>query len=240
MEKMKKKGTHVGIMISFNLFILFLISIFLFITPSIGSTNEKERTIEEAYSRIIENVSSNLTITIIKLEDSYTPQKECFSLINGGWTSLEEAIVKNLSENIINSSKESNSILIDWKGDRLLKIYSSEEEMNEFPITSEDCSSSQENSDFEVSLIQKEKYPFESNIKTIEERYLTTYSNLKESLNIPPREDFGIEFKNSEGGEIFKLGSSPSSREVYTKEFDIIYINNESSKKLGKIILSVW
>ena len=240
MKQLGKRGTHVGIVISFNIFILFLISIFLLISPFLKERGEKQQVLDSLYQNLLENVSSNMTLTLIKVADGYTPSgKSCIELSEGGWLLGEDIVVKNM----LNRRLASNSDIpldINWTGDKFLKIYSSPENFEVMPLSSSDCAIPIEDSNFFIKYTKTEKYIFESNLIELNASYREDYGELKTYLGILPEEEFGFSFINSQGVTEVEVGRIPSSASVYSKENYIIYIDNESKFLPGIIVVKVW
>ena len=240
MKQLGKRGTHVGIVISFNIFILFLLSIFLLVTPFLKERGEKQQILSSLYQNLWDNVSSNMTLTLIKISDGYTPSgKNCIELSGGGWLLGENIVIKNM----LNRRLASNSNIplnINWTGDKFLKIYSSLENFEPLALSSNDCAIPIEDSNFFIEHVKTEKYIFESNLIELNASYKENYGELKTYLGILPKEEFGFSFINSQGATEIEVGRIPSSASVYSKENHIIYIDNESKILPGIIVVKVW
>ena len=73
MKDFGKRGSQVGIIISFTLFILFLLSIFLLINPFLKEKGEKQSVLDSLHQNILENVEFRpdpvFVIDICKADD---------------------------------------------------------------------------------------------------------------------------------------------------------------------------
>ena len=242
MKHFGKRGSQVGIIISFNLFILFLLSIFLLINPVLKERGEKQPVLYSLYQNILENVSSNMTLTLIKIGASYNSGgKTCLNFSEGGWDSGEDIVVKNITNERISSNINYPEIEVNWEGEnRFLKVYSSLENFESMPLSPNDCATPTENLDFFIKSIKTENYVFESNIAKLNTIYNNSYEDLKHYLDVPLEEEFGFSFINSTGDTVIEVGRIPTSVSVYSKENYVNYVDNQSNILPGVIIVKVW
>ncbi|MFH1365238.1 MAG: hypothetical protein ABIH28_01490 [archaeon] len=241
MKPIGKRGTHVEMIISFSIFIIFLSSIFFIIEPSIKEKGDKEIVLNSLQREILENISSNVTLTMIKIKDIYAPIESCIQFNEGGWALGEKVVVKNAADEIIASSFSYPSLKVDWvKKDKFLKIYSSLENLETISLTSSNCASPAETTDFSISSIKAEEYVFESNIIELKSNYNSSYEDLKTYLDVSLEDEFGFTFVNSTGKISIDLGKKPASRSIYSKEIPIIYMDNQSKIMAGIIRLNMW
>lgn len=240
MKYLKKRGSHVGIMISFSLFILFLLSLFLLLNPVIKEKEEKKPLLDLVSEKILENVSSNMTLTLLKISDTYPLPvgKNCVN-ISEDWLSGEDAAVRDILNQRI-ASNSGTPLSINWTGDKFLKIYSSPENFEDMPLETSDCATPIEDSEFFISAVKTEKYAFNSSIARLKTFYDSSYEELKTSLSIPLEEEFGFDLINSEGVIEISAGEAPSSRSIYSKDIPTIYVNNNGDFVPGIIRIRAW
>jgi hypothetical protein len=241
MKYFGKRGSHVGIVISFNIFILFLLSIFLLINPVLKERGEKQSVLDSLPQKILENVSSNITLTMIRISDTYSPgSSTCIEISGGGWNPGDSIAVRNTSQRV-SSVFGSSLISIPWNpGNKLLKIYSSSEVFEPQSFSPSGCATLLEGTNFFIRYIKTEKYIFEPNIIKLKESYDNSYEDLKNELGIPPEEDFGFSFINSNGVSVIEAGEVPSSLSIYSKKNYVTYVNNKSDILPGIIIVKAW
>jgi len=234
-----KRGTHVELVISFTIFILFVIAIFLLIQPILNEKENKKPILDLIEEGIIKNISSNMTITLIKIISS--PSGECIQ-INGAniWGSGEKIVVKNIGGKILNSSFNYPLLEILWLGNKSLKIYSSLENFENFSFSPSSCTSLIEGTDFSINSIKTEEYIFESNLEELKNAYNSGYQELKSNLDISSEEEFGFSFIDSKGLLSIDIGNEPRSKNIYSKEVPVIYVDNQSNIATGIIRIKAW
>ncbi len=237
-----KRGSHVEMMISFSIFILFIMTIFIIIAPSLKGKSDKTAVINSLSQKLIENSSSNITATLVKVEAGYTPPlgESCITISGGGWASGESVVAREITGERTASSFSYPHISIAWTGNRFFKIFSSNESFEAVTLDSSTCSSPLEGSNFNVKSIKTERYVFESGIKNLKTSYDSSYEDLKAYLNFPPEQDFGFVFINSNGVISVNADKNTTSKEVYSVEKPIIYVDNESVISSGILRLKVW
>lgn len=237
-----KKGSHVGVMISFNLFILFLLSIFLIISPALRGREYKQPVLDALEEKILENVSIESNLFLIEIAEGYdSGGKGCIEVPEGGGLEFSSgAVVKDVFGERIASSLGESFLRIAWTGDnRFFKIYSSPGEFDSFSPGLSDCDFL-EGGDFSIKFVKLEKYPFEPNILKLSEAYDSSYEGLKEELGLSIEDEFGFSFTNSRGGVSSESGIPPMSKDIYSKEIPIIYADSNSTLLVGTMRLKVW
>jgi hypothetical protein len=241
MKSLNKRGSHVGVMISFSIFVIFLISTFMMISPALEENGEKNSILNLLQQEILKNVSSNMTLTLLMVEESYdSGGKTCLTFSEGGWKSGENIVVLNKTGIRINSTFSDTNLNVNWvEENNFLKIYSSPEDFVEKDLESSDCASPEEN-DFSIKSIKTQEYIFESKIVELGQEYLSSYNELKEYFGIPNEKEFGFSFTNSQGITYIDVGKEPSGTSVYSMNVPIIYLTNQSYFASGIIKLKTW
>jgi len=231
---MNKRGSHIEIIISFVIFITFLIFIFVVINPKLSVQNEKEESISYIENAILERISAEMKIITIKLE--FVLGMPCIELTDL-LTNLEigtNLIIKDEEDNLLESTSDGTSLQITRGdiSDDFFKIYYSSE-FNELESGS-GCFPR----DYELGLVKEEKHIFESNIIDLIKEY-ENYEELKEEFNIPKDIDFGYGIKLS-NGTILETEEKNISTNIYLKETPVIYINSEGNMESGFLRIIVW
>jgi len=234
-----RRGSHVGIILSFVVFITFLIFLYTALEPVIDVKKGKENLVKKLNIELTERFSERL-ITAIIANNSDPYIYDCVKINN---TELEafglNAISKNSSEDIIKSnlSEDGNFLYVDWSGNETyFKIYYSEEKFEEHPI---ERACANETDVYYQGLITWKEQVFISRVNETIERYIINYDSSKSELGVPSDSDFSFSFKLSDGTEL-KTKEINISKDVYVGEFPIQYVDEKAETKFGSLIIKVW
>ena len=235
---MKKNGSHVGMILSFVIFITFLIFVLSVLQPAIKTNAGKQATVDFLQEELLDAASGDLTSLTLVLPETYSSKKDCvsFAPING--MADKNLLVKTTEGDILSSLVSPEKIYIYQKGNRFFKVFYSNETLYQKPLTNTSCEVITEDN-YTIGSFTTKNWIFEDKIISIIERYATDYSGLKEGFQIPNSDDFGFEFDY--GNEtIVKTLDSDINTDVFAKEVLIQYVDSEANIKSGSIILKVW
>lgn len=251
-KRVNKRGSHVGMIISFVVFVTFIVFLYTIIKPAITTGQDKKTIADYLTVKIIENVSANFTSTSIEIDSRVHLNKNCIILRD--IMTIPELIqspvpyikVKNeegdilpyVYNNYLEHLDTNLKINRDNKDDRFFRIYYSPEFPKLDSDSTLDCKSV-EFDDYSISIIKTEKFPFENNLEYLIEHYDEDYEEIKEGLKVPPGTEFGFTFVKSDGTGTPK-GEPPSTAEVYATETPIQYIDDYANILSGFINIKVW
>ncbi len=228
---MKKRGSHIGFVLSFVIFVTFLIFLYSALFPKFNEKKTKENILNNIFKRLPEKIYSNLTTQTIKINQ--VDNTRCFFIeksFEGG------VVIKNQTkEKIINSSVQENKIYFkDIDDSELLWIFYSDsfEEINKNFRGCEDLS-------YENRTIKEDKLPSIKRILELFQEYENNYSKLKGKLLIPENIDFEILFKY-ENGTLINASRTKRGENVYGKINNIVYFDETANFKTGKIGVIIW
>lgn len=228
---MKKRGSHVGVVISFMIFIMFLIFLYLIIEPKVRIEKNKQSDLDNLKIELIEKISANMTsVTVSDSSSGYN----CLKLDNiavGG--SGLNSIVKNKEGNPVNSYSSGDFLKIALGGESFFKVHYSEEEFKDFPTSNNNCV------DAIIESVRTDKHIFETKIIVLKEEYENGYDDLKEKLKVPAESEFGFSFIYS-NETIIGTKEGNISISIYTEKVSIHYIDKEANINPGLIIIKVW
>ena len=240
---MKKKGSHIGIVLSFLIFVIFLTFLYSTMEPLIKVKEDKKFMLEYLEEALIEKLNTNLTTLTITINESVS--QDC--VILDGLIEVEtglnsKIIVKDYSRNTIPSyiSEADNSDLIvdrDSSGDTFLKIYGSEEFESLTEKSTGGCRLL--DTDYKIKLLKSSQYISKTKVAELKNDYLDGYENLKEELNIPEASDFGFGFIYNDG-LVIETESENVSRSVYVEEVPVRYIDSDANILSGYIKIKIW
>lgn len=253
---MKKRGSHVGMMLSFLIFITFVVFLYGVVRPTLNTGQDKKSLVQYIETQMIHNTSSNLTATSIKIKENKAQDKLCIQFQN--LLSFSEIsmipypiITKDENQNIMPSYVTGNlqvpDLLVnrDNKEKLFFKVFSSPEfeklsnKPNGLSCTTKKYTGTVE--EYEIGSIIINRYIFEKNIEDFKTAYDTDYEELKQYLKIPPGSEFEFIFKKYDGTTIV-----PEDKEmvklsgVYAEEIPIQYVDNQANIQSGFISIAVW
>ncbi len=229
-KKQDKRGVaHIEIIVSFVIFVGFLIFLFATLNPI------KEIRIDES---IFNSIKYNIeNYKDLKTEINYvsimldSEPSNCFmidtSKIDELGCTASHIIVKNADGEIEDASIMSNVIMVNLvasSDNKFHTIYCS----NSLTNTPIGCSGSLK--EYELGIIQKEEVISVEKLKTeIFDKYENKedYENIKQDLRIPLKNDFGLRIRDGkdiieyEGVEFNALKNPPSAEKVLSKSYSI-------------------
>ncbi len=235
-----KKGSHVGVIISFVIFIMFLTLMYIIVSPGLDTQRKEELIFEFLRQNVVKDVSDNLFSISVNLENSIS--ESCIELDDflNDFDINKNIFVRN-GDNVLTFAAftAANNLQINRidNTDDFFKIYNS----NSFEgagAGSGSCSQLTEGGDYSFGLAQNDSYVFEKKIFDLMARY-ENYDLLKEDFNIPEGSDFGFGLVYN-NGSVFETGFRDVSKSIYVKEFQIQYVNLEGKISSGFLKLMVW
>lgn len=236
MIKKNKKGSHVGIVLSFTLFITFLIFAYIIIGPPTTLRTEKKYVIESIKSVISEKLPEDIIVARV-YDDNSSSKCVNFSFDD----SFDEltAIVKNSLGEEVGSEISGNNILIEG-AEGFVKVYLGNNSFeNETSWANIDpCNS------VTADNILKEKRITERGIINLIDLTNNSYDEAKKYLEVRGSE-FSIQFVYDDstvlGDErIIVNGFEQIKTDVYARTYKINYIDLHGEEKIGELIIKVW
>jgi len=241
-----KKGSHVGIVLSFVIFITFLLFLYTIVEPVMKTQRDKEALLDYLKIELIKRFSTNLTSVAIMTNT--TVKESCVELVNftGEVEVGSRLIVKdqlgNVSQATISGSNLFIDRIIEESGLVFFKIYNSEEfdELDEGAMDGCKVLKRVEKG-YIVGLIRTDIYIFETKVINLTDEYKIEegYESLKDELKIPFGSEFGFGLTYSNKTKIETKGKNIST-EIYAKEIPIQYVNKEANINLGFINIQIW
>jgi len=231
-----KKGSHVGMVLSFTLFIIFLIFVYTIVGSPIKTRRENENIFQDIQEKILDDVSEEIYVTRISNFELLTGE-DCYEISNpeNDFSEINSIVIGQELDEEIGSTIEGDLTKIN-PSMGFIKIYYSEtsfENTEEFNGTN--CKL------IGVDSIFKEERILEKKIISLIEKMANNYSLLKEEFGIGGNVDFHLEF-NYENET--KIGSSEFNeelkREVFARSFFISYLASHAREKTGRFLIRVW
>ncbi|MBU0894937.1 MAG: hypothetical protein KKF48_03485 [Nanoarchaeota archaeon] len=231
---MNKKGSHIGIMISFTIFIVFLIFLYGILEPSIKTEKDTELILEDLKINLIKELSVEVNITTLKIID-YLGSASCIEIINPNFISSSNLVIKDKLNNELGYEKIS-ALKIN-SDSNFFKIYEAEL----FGDRSVYLSSCLELTpiNYTLGLTKANKYVSINKISELKQKYENDYGGLKNELNLYAGGEFGFNFilnnKTSIGVEEKDVSTS-----IYAEEISVQYVDESANILIGTLNIRTW
>ena len=241
---MKKRGSHVGVILSLAIFVTFLVFLYVAIEPLIKIQKDKESLLDYLEVELTERFTADLTGVTVGIDKSVS--QTCIQLeelINNAELSFKLIVKDGQLDRILESniSQDGNDLFVATPQTNVLfKIYESEEfaELNRISLSG--CRNLQEGMNgYNIGLIRTNEYIFESRILDMIEEYNAGYEGLKEELRIPPGSGFGFGLTYTDRTKV-KTKEKEISTSIYAEEIPIQYIDREANINFGFLNIRVW
>ena len=238
--KRGKKGTHVGVILSFVIFMTFIFFIYLITEPAIKVKNQ-ENSIEYLINNLIENSSANLTTVSIAITQE-NPQ-DCVRL-SGFFSAIglgNKTIVRNVSD-VVQSQIDNQDLLIVRNSNTFFKVYESPEFSAAEKGSITPCQQLTQGNGYSLGLMKASDNIFESKVTGLIENHSRDYDDLKRGLKIPQGGEFDFSFIYSNGTEIKTSQNKtiPNNVNIYAKKIPVVYINNNAAQEAGFLNVKIW
>jgi hypothetical protein len=228
MTRLNKKGSHVGFMLSFVIFVVFLLFMYTIINSRIVNP-EDEGLIEGIKENFIEELRTNLTVVTI-----FKSSEGGYNCVSFDASEFPDYYVVREDGNIVNSEKVGDDLRMEYgQEDTLFKIYFSEEGFNDYPTSNSDCVSAS------IDSISAREEILQGSVMEMQGRYQGFYEELKSSLGVPSEKEFSFTFEYA-NGSLVEPGKSEAFGNVYTKEVSVIYVDLDGNFVEGKLRLRLW
>lgn len=268
---MNKRGSHVDVIISFVVFVALIVFLYAILQPTIAAQQNKQSLQSSIESKLLSSMSGS--VTSINLKVYLTKSTDCIRLIDLlNITGLNPATImvvnstgpisnSNLFTSIPNQGQnQANDLFIESSffgsqgqnyGTYFFKIYNSSafetlSSGNQGGGTCQEIDRQGTGSKYYYTIGQTrtENIAFQTYIGSLSGSYNNNYDTLKQTLGIPPTEDFGFEFipasSDSSYGKIVAMKNPPQSASVYSETIPIEYLSYSGEINEGELIISVW
>ena len=240
---MKKRGSHVGVVLSFVIFMTFIFFIYLITQPAL-KTDKKDNSLEFLARSLVENSSANMTsVSAAIIQQS---SQNCVRL-SGFFTAASignRIIVRNSSESVLQSQIDGVDLLIVKEtNDLFFKVYESSEFNAAATGPINPCQSLVQGNDYILGLIKTSESIFETKIIGLIGNYSADYDNFKSGLKISQGNEFDFSFTYNNGTEVATNNQNQtisSNINIYAKNAPIIYVSRQAATEPGFINVKTW
>ncbi|MDO8468106.1 MAG: hypothetical protein Q7S56_04135 [Nanoarchaeota archaeon] len=238
-NKRIKRGSHVGIILSFVIFVVFLVYLFGILQPAYKSNASKETMSGYVKNNLIDYLSANLTIITISAV-SGQPSDDTVEFDESAITNFDASnmyfVVKNTGGSEVDSIRKIKKILIKREnGQNVFDIYYSTENLTitkiyNLPTNAKILTS-------EIKLITYRNEIFESKVNNALKSYNSDYTSFKRSIGIS-NINFGFSFKNAAG--VVNGTTQNTQGDVYAQETPVPYFDKGGNLKTGFFTVKIW
>jgi len=234
------KGSHVGVMISFMIFVAFILFIRVILEPAILTNQDKEPMLEFIENKIINETSFYVSTTTVSLPSSISDTCLSINSFVDEFNAYPGIVIKNQNGIIIPdsiSSVDSKTLYIKRNSvsENFFKIYSSDGFSVSYESVS--CHAITEGTNYN-SITKKGVYLFEDKIVELINDY-ENYENFKSALNLPNNTDAGISFEY-EDGTIISTNETLPKTNIFSREKSVEYIDENANIHSGKLKTRIW
>lgn len=237
----QRKGSHVGIVISFIMFVTFVFFFYIIIQPTITSESKKNLFdyLRGQTAYILSENVTEVSVIVNQQNSSSCVELQDFFIKTG----IGDKFIVRTDSGSVTSQKNINNLRIDRDGNLFFRIYGSEEfDVGGGAISG--CQILTENSGYTLGLIKTDKNVFETKIIDFIENYSTDYENMKKQLRIPAENEFGFDFVYADGTNIsaqnFQIQPPTSSTNIYVDEIQVQYISRDAAREAGLLRIKIW
>ena len=245
-SKKNRKGSHVGVVLSFVIFIAFLFFIFTVLQPklNLGGKN-KQGIVDYLKIELTNNFTSNFTTIYVNVTKSHIQGQSCVILddfLTNAAPITSRLIVRNESDTNQSSVVDSGNlgIVLGNPDNRFFKIYESKDFNDITGHSFPKCKHLKITEDYSFTFEKIEQYVFETSINATMQNYKNNYPSLKKTFNVPSDSEFGVIFRNAEGVINQPSYNITQNSNVYTDDFPVLYIGKDGYLKSGSLEILVW
>lgn len=189
MIKGKKGFTHLEIILSFVIFVGFLIFALAIFNPFNMLSSGGKVYLDMAERGLKEQISAEVVFQSIKLSPDVIFTKGCFCFPY----ELNKVIARNVNYNIVKAEKSGDNLCIDGSNDFYYLLSSSEFEENGFSV---DCDIFHKG-DYSLGLYRSYSFVSYELLKILNQSAIENYNTLKEKIKLPSNKEFSFSVRST-------------------------------------------
>lgn len=232
LKQKNKRGSHVGIVLSFVLFITFIFFMYGLLNLKVNQEKGKLSTLEYIKGELLDGISAQLMTTSVSMN---SPGSNCVTLTNFfSETGISNKVIaRNDAGDVLETGVSGQDLQVARDG-AFFRVHNSEE-FAEKTNSIGSCSSL----DYNIGLSKEENFVFESKVTELLSDYLEDYETLKENLNIGSRDEFGFIFAYK-NGTVIKTPEKNLTINIFADQIPIQYIRTNGAREAGTLTVLVW
>ena len=226
-----KRGSHVGMVLSFTMFIIFLIFVYVIIESPINSKKQNENLFEIIKSEVVKE-SSGLVYTV-----------RAYDLVNSGGcveVLIPDNDFTNISGVVRNETSEIDSEISGFSslvpgGFGFMKFYYSDNffEVKEV-FSGGGCVAINKDS------VSEEIRVLEKKIILLLERMRENYTLIKNEFGLPNNVDFNLQFDYGNGTVLSSSEFEEAKVETFATKISLNYLDVQANEKTGELMIRIW
>jgi len=252
MKSIGKKGSHIEVILSFVIFVTFLVFMYTIVKPVIQKPIDREYLVNYVKENIKNEIMADLTYKSIEITN--LQGRSCFEIqgnFGGDGISLAKVVVKDETNTKITQVWIDEGLWIDSNKERIYKFYFFEYFTKAQLNPVKECGDPlEEDKNYEVIEQKTNQYVSLTKLRDLQTKYSTPegYVKLKDELKIPDGRNFGFSFKKSKGdtNPINAVKETAKGINVYAEEIPILYVDNDYQSatygdiRTGFLTVKIW
>lgn len=235
-----KKASHVGMILSFVLFVTSVIFLYEIISPSIKTEEDKSELINYIEEKIPSYLEDTLYNQKISLKEELDKGVDCIKISKNNLAKNTKSLVKDSEGNNLISEDSDEFILIKNSEKSYFNIFLSKDGFKQEIEDLEGCDLI--DSEEYTSAFNYKEYYFQSKIESFlfdissDEKY----SKIKKEILLPEGTEFSIVFVYNNGSKIGRPPKEDISTNIFVEQIPIYYIDFDAKINSGYLEIGVW
>jgi hypothetical protein len=251
---MNKRGSHIDVILSFIIFIAFIVFFYAIIQTNVIAKSDKTAFLNFMGGQLVKNLTG-INLTAISIQLNPNNPRSCLVLTgfqgSAGINSMS-LVLKNLTGETFPVYKSGGDLYIDMSQNQNAKFFKVYYSPN-FNIIADNvlgaCNPALQvnppnNPPNTYSINKKEDYTsnyiWESSISSLINSYKQDYISVKEWFNVSIKDNFGFSFTYQNNTIVSTNETIPLTINVYSQTFPVAYISANNSLQSGNLIVRVW
>ena len=230
LSTMMKRGlSHIEFVISFVLFIGFVLFAFVFFNP-LQSQRTLKSSMDYAWIEVSQETQEKLDTYSVYIFSASGDVALDISDVHNSYNASVEDVDGNIIETYTDASGEVN---FNTNGKEFFRIKYSPALLNGNTL------SGTPPNQYSISSSTSEKIYFESLLLNLNDTYFLDYEGLKQKINLPNRVDFGFVVKFGDV-DVLAVNEIPEGVEVLSRSDRIDVIRNSGKRERAELRVLVW
>jgi len=233
---LNKRASHVGVVLSFVIFITFIIFLYSITEPATNIDRGKQDLLNFLKIELVKDFSADLTEETIVIDKNI--QDDCVRIDTEDDNLVSVAVDEETGE-VLESYFDGDKVEIKRGDSNDIKVYYSKEFSNGESISG--CVDIGED-DYNLGLVRTTENIFESKIINFSGFIDNSqgYEEIKQKYKMATGDEFGFIFEDGERNVIVETKEKEVSTDIFVEEIAIQYVDNEAHIKPGFLKIKVW